>query len=394
MLLSTISMLLCPSLTALRRLSPTPMYRRHVHPWLVHEASIAAEQHASVPVTLGDLPDFKGPSRLLKEAYKKSQKVVPNSRIGNPKKRAAKHATQRIDAYASGLSIALREQLKEFRNVMRSLPPFQKQLATLTLAALERDGGRSLRDVENDFDQLRRGVVRTGKEATAEAAAAEGTRQATELMESGIARVEEAFQERRGALEELISTSQRLRRLPRPVDGEPVLVLVGMPNVGKSSLVSATSTGTPEINDYPFTTRRLKMGHVIGSVARYQVMDTPGVLARADEDRNPMEGLTLAAVEHLPSAVVYVMDLSGTSGAQSSPMQQLAVREQVRAAYPSRPWLDVRTKADLPLADELNAEQIPPGALEVSVLEDVNVDVLKRKMAQLVGGEDELRGAV
>ena len=39
-------------------------------------------------------------------------------------------------------------------------------------------------------------------------------------------------------------------------------MLVGMPNVGKSSLVSATSTGTPEINDYPFTTRQLKMGHV------------------------------------------------------------------------------------------------------------------------------------
>ena len=38
-------------------------------------------------------------------------------------------------------------------------------------------------------------------------------------------------------------------------------------------VVSATSTGTPEINDYPFTTIRLKMGHVIGRAARYQVRE-------------------------------------------------------------------------------------------------------------------------
>ena len=35
-----------------------------------------------------------------------------------------------------------------------------------------------------------------------------------------------------------------------------------MPNVGKSSIVTAVSTAAPEINDYPFTTRQLKMGHV------------------------------------------------------------------------------------------------------------------------------------
>lgn len=36
-----------------------------------------------------------------------------------------------------------------------------------------------------------------------------------------------------------------------------------------------------------------------------------------------MEGLTLASVAHLPSAVVFVMDLSGTCGDQSAPLLQL-----------------------------------------------------------------------
>ena len=102
-----------------------------------------------------------------------------------------------------------------------------------------------------------------------------------------------------------------------------------------------------------------------------------------------MEGLTLAAVEHLPSAVVYVMDLSGTSGPQSAPRLQLRVREQVRARYADRPWLDVRTKADLPLADELSPEDVPDDTLHVSVVDDVNVELLKRRMAVLVGDPGE-----
>ena len=121
----------------------------------------------------------------------------------------------------------------------------------------------------------------------------------------------------------------------------------------------------------------------------YQVMDTPGVLSRPEEERNPMEGLTLAAVEHLPSAVVFVMDLSGTCGPQSAPLLQLDVRDTVRARYPDRPWIDVRSKADLPLAPEVPANAVPPGTLNVSVHEDIGVDELRRHMARLIGGEEE-----
>ena len=50
-----------------------------------------------------------------------------------------------------------------------------------------------------------------------------------------------------------------------------------------------------------------------------------------------MEGLTLAAVKHLPSACVFVMDLSGTCGVQSAPELQLAVRAVARCCvWPAR----------------------------------------------------------
>ena len=42
--------------------------------------------------------------------------------------------------------------------------------------------------------------------------------------------------------------------------------------------------------------------------------DTPGLLDRPDDERNAMERLTLAALQHLPTAVLFVMDLTGQCG--------------------------------------------------------------------------------
>ena len=84
-----------------------------------------------------------------------------------------------------------------------------------------------------------------------------------------------------------------------------------------------------------------------------QIMDSPGVLRRdASESRNEMEALTLAAMSHLPTAVVYVMDLSGGAGDRCSSVEdQLVLRRELRARYPRRPWIDVLSKTDLGVID-------------------------------------------
>jgi nucleolar GTP-binding protein len=50
-----------------------------------------------------------------------------------------------------------------------------------------------------------------------------------------------------------------------------------MPNVGKSSLVRVLSSGVPEVCNYPFTTRSIKMGRFYIDTKRHQV----GVAAAA-----------------------------------------------------------------------------------------------------------------
>ncbi len=102
----------------------------------------------------------------------------------------------------------------------------------------------------------------------------------------------------------------------------------GAPNVGKSSLVKLLSSGTPEVQNYPFTTRSIKVGHFFLDGKRHQVTDTPGLLDRADGTRNAMEMLTLAALDCLPTSVLFVMDLTEECG--TSVQEQWAIRQEVR----------------------------------------------------------------
>lgn len=63
-------------------------------------------------------------------------------------------------------------------------------------------------------------------------------------------------------LETLRKTFRELRKLPLLDLSVPLVVLVGMPNVGKSSIVSRISTGNPQVRHYPFTTRIAKVTSV------------------------------------------------------------------------------------------------------------------------------------
>ena len=59
------------------------------------------------------------------------------------------------------------------------------------------------------------------------------------------------------------------------------VALVGAPNVGKSFLVNVLSSGVPEVCDYPFTTRSIKMGHFYVNGQRHQVQSPPWLLLHA-----------------------------------------------------------------------------------------------------------------
>jgi len=120
--------------------------------------------------------------------------------------------------------------------------------------------------------------------------------------------------------------------------------LVGLPNAGKSTLLSKLTAAHPKIADYPFTTLSPNVG-VAGEWGdeRFVVADVPGLIEGAHEGR----GLGLTFLRHVSRCrvLLYVVDLSGDPGPNLA-----TVRSEVTAfdaELGTRRSLVVGTKADL-----------------------------------------------
>jgi hypothetical protein len=62
-----------------------------------------------------------------------------------------------------------------------------------------------------------------------------------------------------------------------PREGAGQVVLVGLPNAGKSALVAALTRATPEVADYPFTTREATPGMMRFERVAIQLLDLPAL---------------------------------------------------------------------------------------------------------------------
>ena len=173
----------------------------------------------------------------------------------------------------------------------------------------------------------------------------------------------------------------------------PPVVLVGAPNVGKSSLVSLISSKQPEVNHYPFTTRGILIGNMEWNdqqKLKCQIMDTPGLLHRPIQERNNIELLTLASLSYLPACVVlFVTDLteSSTVSHEEQILLRAEVYEKFGAANNVKGWVDVCGKSDM----DLNAsfQSHIDSSFLVSCHEDNGIDELTAKLRDILGSSNK-----
>ena len=123
--------------------------------------------------------------------------------------------------------------------------------------------------------------------------------------------------------------------------------LVGLPNAGKTSLLSRQTRAAPKVADYPFTTLEPVLGTLEGEDRQLVIADIPGLIEGAAEG----QGLGHDFLAHVERTrlLVHVIDLAPLDG--SDPVHNHATIERELAEYDPRlaalPRILVLSKADL-----------------------------------------------
>jgi GTP-binding protein len=156
--------------------------------------------------------------------------------------------------------------------------------------------------------------------------------------------------------------------------------LVGLPNAGKSTLLSRLSAAKPKIADYPFTTLTPNLGVADAGERRFVVADIPGLVEGAHEGR----GLGHRFLRHILRcrALVLIVDL-----AAGDPAADLATLRAELSAYDpelgSRRTIVVGTKADLVDDAGSATRALSPYAIAVSAVTGEGLQDLTVRLGRL-----------
>lgn len=171
------------------------------------------------------------------------------------------------------------------------------------------------------------------------------------------------------------------------------IALIGMPNAGKSTLISVISSAKPKIADYPFTTLEPNLGVVSLGEKSFVVADIPGLI----EDASEGKGLGTRFLKHIErtKAFVHLVDCSWCLEEFEAYETYTVVRQELekhKADLLNKREIVCLTKIDAMTEEEIQKyvtffeEQLDKKVLPISSVSGRNIDQLKALMLRSIEG--------
>ncbi len=162
--------------------------------------------------------------------------------------------------------------------------------------------------------------------------------------------------------------------------------LVGLPNVGKSTLLKSITNARPKIADYPFTTLIPNLGVIERGETVIKIADIPGIIEGAHKGL----GLGLSFLQHIERVRIILFCIEATD---ADPLYTLSLLKAELSTYnedlPQRTSMILLTKSDcvnesviLNRIAVLEKEKYT--VLPISSLTGYNIDILIEKLFLLM----------
>lgn len=289
------------------------------------------------------IPTILSAEELLDLSFKKTKKVNISDRDKFYRKK--KTIIAKVESFSSSIITRLDKYVKSFPSI-DNLPEFYQELIDIKIDT------DKLKKSLGAVDWAKKTCERIFKSQIKNLRKSKNIDFLIQKQKEIYGRTSSVINQIKKDLEILSKARVILKHFP-VIEEIPTIVIAGIPNVGKSSILRCISHAKPKIAVYPFTTKEIHIGHISKTEhyieKKFQIIDTPGLLDRPLSMRNKIEKQAIVALKYLADIIIFVFDPSETCGYSFSDQKKLLV--QLKKMFEQSKFIVIENKTDIKKTD-------------------------------------------
>ena len=326
------------------------------------------------------IPYIPTADKLTDQVFSKLKKIKVETPKGAKKRRSdySFHKT----LYFRQFRVIFPDLDSELKRIADSFPiiedlhPFHRDLIDVLF------GIDKLRTAISRITNTRKAISSIQRDVNRKLGKSQNAEESKKVRSEALGRISSSIKNLKDPLEILIEAKIQLSKVPEFNINQKTIAFAGGPNAGKSSFVKLVSTGKPEIASYPFTTKELVCGHRKEGFEVVQLMDTPGLLDRPLNQRNPIEMRSILALKHLADYIVFLYDL--TEEAPLTMEQQINLKNEIKESFSEIPIKELINKSDIIESNVAKALEEKIGPIPQIATIESEVDRLEEIIREII----------